>query len=279
MNKEDLIMRHKEILDLHKVTNTRLAISAIFCEVRLEELEKALINCNKALLAQNNYIPFLPCPGEGWSVSIDPDDSVEVRGRGFVEVEFMYGEHHPDSDYCHIPILLYKNLIDERYSNFKSENYFSNGQIKRSGNYLNGERQGLWIEYYQNENIKCKGEYDQFKKVKIWEYFYDNGQIKERKNYDEPIYMISNTQWFENGQIRGDWKINEEEHSIEIKWYFETGELRNQSKKTLDDKYMDGEHITYFKNGNYDTVIVTVKDRIIQYRYYNPDGTVKRISE
>lgn len=151
MNKETLIERHKGILELHKVKNARLAISAIFCEERLEEIERAITNCNKALLSLN-YVPFLPCPGEGWSVSIDPDDSVEVRGRGFVEVEFMYGKNHPDSDYCHIPTLLYKNLIDERYSNLKTENYFSNGQIKRNGNYLKGERQGLWIEYYENGN-------------------------------------------------------------------------------------------------------------------------------
>ena len=75
MNEEGLLKRHEKILDLHKVQNTRLAISAIFCEERLEEIEKAIINCDKALLAKNNYTPFLPCPGEGWSVSIDPDNS------------------------------------------------------------------------------------------------------------------------------------------------------------------------------------------------------------
>lgn len=127
--------------------------------------------------------------------------------------------------------------------------------------------------------MKTKGEYDQSNKIKVWEYFYENGQIKERKDYDEPIYMISNTQWFENGQIRSDWQMNEEEQSIVINWYFETGELRSQSKKTLDDQYFDGEHVTYFKNGRMDTVIVTEKNRIIQYRYYNSDGTIKRISE
>ncbi|MGH1386363.1 toxin-antitoxin system YwqK family antitoxin [Kordia sp.] len=218
---EDLIKKHRKILKHYNIENFDLCISAIFCVESIENIEKTLVECNNALLG----IPFnqyLQTPGEGWSVNIDPENI----GEKLVEVEFIYTDEA--ESVSNIPLWLYKSLLNERYMHIKDkELFYWNNQVKRKGCYLNGLREGLWIEYFDNGNIKSKGKYEKYKKIGIWKYYYFNGQIKEERDHEVKFHFISQKLWYENGQIKSNLDWDEKEQCFNVIHYFESGEIKS----------------------------------------------------
>ncbi|NRR93401.1 hypothetical protein HSX10_17640 [Winogradskyella undariae] len=105
---EDLVKKHREILSQNNVKNINLSISALYCEQNIDEIEKSITECNKALLGKP-FDKYLPCPGEGWSVDIDPEEI----GDKIVEIEFIYANNLDTKSI--VPLWLFKLLLSERY--------------------------------------------------------------------------------------------------------------------------------------------------------------------
>jgi antitoxin component YwqK of YwqJK toxin-antitoxin module len=75
------------------------------------------------------------------------------------------------------------------------EEYYSNGNLRRKGNYLNGKRDGYWEEYWFNGNLSSKGNYKNNKSHGYWDFYHFNGDLMCIWNY-------------KNGRINGFKKHN-----------------------------------------------------------------------
>jgi len=63
-------------------------------------------------------------------------------------------------------------------------NYFANGQVKDSGVYNNGFRNGIWVELLQDGNIISKGAYLNDKKIHSWSFYDRNRKLLALKYYN-----------------------------------------------------------------------------------------------
>ena len=61
--------------------------------------------------------------------------------------------------------------------------WHENGQMKEAGIYINGIKDGQWIEWYDNGQIKMKESYKNSQKNGKWLVWYDNGQMKIEGDY------------------------------------------------------------------------------------------------
>lgn len=52
--------------------------------------------------------------------------------------------------------------------------FYESGELKISGKFENGLKEGIWKIYYKNGKIKEKGKYKEGEKVGIWKSFYKN---------------------------------------------------------------------------------------------------------
>lgn len=64
-----------------------------------------------------------------------------------------------------------------------SISYYENTQLKDSGNFINGEKQGEWTSWYKNGKIESKGRYDNGLQEGEWNYYYENGKNSTKEQY------------------------------------------------------------------------------------------------
>jgi antitoxin component YwqK of YwqJK toxin-antitoxin module len=76
------------------------------------------------------------------------------------------------------------NLYNERGQRHGYwEEYYSNGQLRNKGNYVNDNRDGYWEEYYSNGKLWRKGNYVNGKQDGYWEAYYSNGKLMRKGNF------------------------------------------------------------------------------------------------
>ena len=62
--------------------------------------------------------------------------------------------------------------------------FFSNGQVGKSGNYKDGERDGLWEQYFDNGQLRETGKFYNGRKDGLWKQFEeDNGNPTLTERY------------------------------------------------------------------------------------------------
>lgn len=185
--------------------------------------------------------------------------------------------------------------------------YYSNGNVKISGSYLNdlaegvrreytidgkisdgylmhqgviighgiidesGKKQGKWIHYYDNGSIESEGSYVDNVKRGLWTFYFENGNIEETGSFDAL------------GQYNGDWKWYYKDGSIRIvEFYFEGEQEGKYSEYDVDGTILlegtyvngirEGEWIStvhgYIEKGSY---LENVRDGIWKF-YYAKDS-------
>ena len=85
----------------------------------------------------------------------------------------------------------YKGIYEIDDNNLRQgiwELYYSNGKLKRKGNYKNGIYDGYWEEYFSNGQLQSKGNYINGKLEGYWEYFYSNGNMLYKGNYVNGVH-------------------------------------------------------------------------------------------
>jgi antitoxin component YwqK of YwqJK toxin-antitoxin module len=79
------------------------------------------------------------------------------------------------------------NEQGERHGLWKKywrEDYWSDGNLKEKGNYLNGQKHGPWERYYSNGPLRSKGNYLNDKLDGLCEnYDWSHGKLKEIRYY------------------------------------------------------------------------------------------------
>ena len=62
--------------------------------------------------------------------------------------------------------------------------YYPNGNLKREGEFEDGNSKGLWKEYRENGKLKSVGEYKtSWKKIGVWNYYDEEGNLIKQENH------------------------------------------------------------------------------------------------
>ncbi len=78
---------------------------------------------------------------------------------------------------------IYYNKISKKPYTGKIETFYRNGNIKESGGFLNGKKDGIWVDYYQNGRLHFKAMYKLGKQEGIWKLFWRDGSIYSEYEY------------------------------------------------------------------------------------------------
>ncbi len=207
--------------------------------------------------------------------------AMEIIDNSIVRIEFFYGKNHPESDFCDVPVFMYKALLEDYYYSIKPDNFYENGQIRVKGQSYNYLRFGTWTEYYSNGQILSIGEYKNSGKIGTWHYYYESGAQKAIEYYDENSYREGNWEtWFENGRLQSSWFFKRGNIVGDFKRWYENGQIAmHYIYSDLNNYFADGEHKTWHENGNLKNVIVEENYRPIQYRNYDENGNLERVQD
>lgn len=82
----------------------------------------------------------------------------------------------------HGEYVAYFMVMDKYHEDVKNGKTTSDYFIKEKGNYINGTKDGEWIEYSSPQRIKTQGKYLNDKKVGIWRTY--KGSVIEQYDYD-----------------------------------------------------------------------------------------------
>ena len=110
--------------------------------------------------------------------------------------------------------------------------YHENGQVKTSGTYKKGLKEGLFEEFYDNGQILTSVNYFMSGKEGVENIFFENGNINFINNYKNNLFNGVKQTYFENGQV-------------ELREIYESGEYKEKI-------------IRYDENGN--EVLVLIYD-------------------
>lgn len=140
---------------------------------------------------------------------------------------------------------LYKdNHLDTPNGNFYW--YYPNGSIKKQGKFVNGKKQGEWLEWFSDKRIKRVTNYT-------------NSGIED--------YSVS---WFQNGNTRDSSYFDAEGNGIYFEWFLNgtlsaEGRYKNHSK--------NGRWVYYHSNTKVSAVELYKKDSLVLHQYFNDDGS------
>ncbi len=157
---------------------------------------------------------------DGTYISVDEDGNIRVKGKfdKLVPIGKWY--------------LFYKNGKLMAHYNYSEEGnldgvfveYYSNGQVKISGVFLNNKQNKLWKTYFSDGILETEGAMLEGKRYKQWNYYFSSGRIKEVSNYNV------------RGELHGD-----------LITYDKFGTL--VSKANYVENKINGEYTEYYYNG------------------------------
>jgi len=172
---------------------------------------------------------------------------------------------------------LYKNdtiiaegiILDNGIYNGVWKYYYSTGELKSKGDYINGSKNNLWIYYFKNGQIQQKGKYKNEQPTGEWKWYYQNGQLRRveyyRKNklegtqieYDRQGNEITHGEYY-NGLKEGKWfyHINGFKETGLFTMGYKTGQWKyyyNSNKLAFEGEFDEGQpkgkHVYYHQNG------------------------------
>lgn len=69
-------------------------------------------------------------------------------------------------------------LIDGNYFS-----YYPNGQLKESGNYKEGHKNGFWQSWYENGKRQSVGRYEKNHEIQEWKYYNEKGELETLRRF------------------------------------------------------------------------------------------------
>ena len=107
------------------------------------------------------------------------------------------------------------------------EEYYENGQLRSTGNYIDKKKDGLWQEYHENGNLATMVNFKEGKKVGFLKNYYTDGQLKGRINYKEGKENGMMELYHQNGQLMLEGFFKDAIQISVWKYYDELGKLIN----------------------------------------------------
>ena len=90
----------------------------------------------------------------------------------------------------------------ERIQHGPTGTWYSNGQPKMQGQYINGERSGPFVGWHSNGQKEVVGQFDKGKKVGNWVWWHASGQKQIEGQYKNNVPIGVWTWWNEDGSVR-----------------------------------------------------------------------------
>ncbi len=87
--------------------------------------------------------------------------------------------------------------VEEDTAQKEEVKYYSNGQVRVTGNYRKGERHGVWVSWYKSGTKKSETTFKRGKKNGPTRTWYKNGKLRYKG-------------WFDEGQRTGTWEFYDE---------------------------------------------------------------------
>lgn len=173
--------------------------------------------------------------------------------------------------------------------------YYSNGEIKRKGSYLNNKKTGNWEFYYKNKNLEQKGSYLYGNPQGKWTWLYENKQIRREEEYlrgkingqvheyDSLGNIITKGNYI-NGIKEGPWEYiyNDFQENGVFADGMKTGEwkaLYSNGTKLFNGEYLNdipiNNHTYYFPNGKVKEIGSYLRgEKEGEWKKYNETGVV-----
>ena len=118
--------------------------------------------------------------------------------------------------------------------------WYANGQIQSDGNYIDGKKDGKWINWNQKGQITSEKHMKNGNIISEtrYEYHYSNGSKKSVKNFNNNGKRHGKyTSWFKSGQTQLDTNYKDGNEDGKYTLSFEDG-------RVIERFYIDGECIT-----------------------------------
>lgn len=103
-----------------------------------------------------------------------------IKFKGSKEVFERYTVLKLNKEIKHGPYVAYFKFSNFNYSFPDEPDYL----VRLKGNYVQGKKDGEWVEYSRPFEIKTKGNYQSGKKVSVWETVKEDGQVIITERYD-----------------------------------------------------------------------------------------------
>lgn len=195
--------------------------------------------------------------------------------------------------------LMGEGIYDEKgYQQGKWKEFYSSGELRAEGEYLDGRKLGDWVFYHQNGKIEQKGKFLKGAKPSgTWVWYYEKGSLLREEKFTNGLENGSMAEYNDSGRVitKGEYVDGEKEGF----WTSEDGDVREEgnykngqkdgdwkvfyrrSGKTIfEGKFVDGtpdgKHIQYHDNGrlkeegNY--VMGRKQDN---WKYFDYEGTLE----
>jgi len=150
--------------------------------------------------------------------------------------------------------------------------FYTTGEVRAKGTYVNNQRSGLWTFYYRSGSIEQKGRFERGRFQGAWTWYYPNGNVWREERYmngredgefveyDQSGDILARGQYI-NGEKDGEWIYQVGDHSErgsyviglregEWKYFYNDGTLKYEG---------------YYSRGNPDK----------RHKYYYPSGELK----
>ncbi|WP_460472271.1 toxin-antitoxin system YwqK family antitoxin [Emticicia fontis] len=265
------------VLKENNINNYSLAVWLLTVSKDLLRIELAIKECESHLL--NRFEKTETYLRQAGLISYEGYD-INIIDNTLVRIEFFYGVDGPEIDFCEVPLFMYKALLEDYYLSIKPSNFYDNGQIRVKGQSYNYLRQGVWVEYYSNGQILSNGEYKNSCKIGTWQYYYENGALKAIEYYDGNNYREGHWEtWFENGQLQSSHFFKRGQIVGDGKFWYESGQISRFTPYSEERAFADGEYKEWYENGNLKTVMVVKDGKSIQYRYYDAEGNLTKVTD
>ncbi|MBD77369.1 MAG: hypothetical protein CL840_00345 [Crocinitomicaceae bacterium] len=172
--------------------------------------------------------------------------------------------------------------------------YHENGEVSLEGDYVEGNREGIWKAFYDNKKPKSEGQYANGDYVGHWKFFHENGELKSEGKYVEDRIHGKWVYYFDNGQVSS---MGEYDNGYSIKnwiYYHENGIKKasgnykegekietwnyfyDNGVKQTEEVYEEGKLVSaigYFKNGSKQfTGVYSNGMAHGEFKYWNPRG-------
>ena len=135
--------------------------------------------------------------------------------------------------------------------------YWTSGNVYRTENYVNGEREGTWTFYYESGNVNSTGTYANDLQDGTWTWYYENGIVEGTVDYVNDLCEGTYTYYYDNGNV---WQtgncVNDLNEGIWTK-YYRNGNVEETGNYVND--IMDGTWTHYYESGNVEWIADYVK--------------------
>ena len=159
----------------------------------------------------NNFIDWFFGKVDGYITNETSEEGMEQEKEVSPEKDQHETERISEKNLVMRNDLYYKKFTNLPFSGLV-ESYHENGQLKTTGQIINGKKNALWEKYYSNGRQKSIGHYRMGIKEGSWKYYFLNSNLKEEEFY-------------KNGEKHGLWKTFDPQGSLLKTESYKLGEL------------------------------------------------------